>query len=130
MKKEIFTIWKRDPDASLWQAISLFGFWLRYPNAHSPEGLNPLAVPKGLKEAEEGFLRYGAELRILEHDLTECVNEFQQGHETPYHDPEHLNLKKFAVDYHVDNLHVRVHDVVEHAHVGGVASSNRGERAP
>jgi hypothetical protein len=58
-------------------------------------------------------LRYGEELRILEHDLTECINEFQLAHETIYHDPENLELRKFAVVYHVDNFYVRVHKLVE-----------------
>jgi hypothetical protein len=111
MKPVQLKTWKRDPDASRWILISIFGFLLRYPNvsltAESP------ASPKGPKKALAEFGRYGAELRILEDDLTECVNEFQQAYERLYQDPENLELKKFAVVYHLDNFYVRVHKYVE-----------------
>jgi len=111
MKTRELKIWKRDPDASRWEEISFFGFFLRYPNVTL--SAHPPALPEDSRKAMGEFLRYGEELRILEDDLTECINEFQQAHEGTYHDPKYLELKKFAVLYHVDNFYVRVHKCVE-----------------
>ena len=111
MKTVQLKIWKRDPDASRWQLIAIFGFLLRYPNVSFSAG-SP-TVPDGTRKALGEFKRYGEELRILEDDLTECVNEFQQAYERLYQDPENLELKKFAVVYHLDNFYVRVHKYVE-----------------
>jgi hypothetical protein len=106
MKTVSVKIWSRDQDASRWIEISLLAYFMRYPGTNS-NSLEPMADPL------RGFLRYGHELRVLEHDLTECINEFQQAHEVLYHGPEHLELKKFAIVYHIDNFYVRIHKFIE-----------------
>lgn len=101
---------KRQDEANLWPSIALYGLWLRHPrelSSHFPR------VSPGLSAALDEFLRYGFELEILEHDLTECVNEFATTCERLYAEPEHVELKKFSSVYHVDNFHVRLHKLVE-----------------
>jgi hypothetical protein len=109
-----FAIWRRDPNSRLWYLTALLCFWFRYPKT-----LRAASFPKppsGLEKTMDSFRRYGEELEILEHDLTECINEFQAAHETLYRDPDNLELKKFAIVYHVDNFYVRVHKLIENVY--------------
>ena len=92
-----------DGDAIKWRTASLYCFWVRYPKGDLVQNSTIL----------QRFIRYGDELRVLEHDLTQCLNEFQQAHEALYHDAKFLDLKKFAVVYHVDNFYVRIHKLIE-----------------
>src|SRR5689334_14081733 len=100
---------RRQDEASLWNMIAGFSFWLRHP---SELGSYPRVSPDFIP-ALDGFLRYGFELEVLEHDLTECINEFSQACDTLYVEPQDLHLRKFSAVYHVDNFHVRVHKFLE-----------------
>jgi hypothetical protein len=62
------------------------------------------------------FRRYGAELNVLEHDLTECLNEFKQAYEVLYREPGAIAQKKFSIVYHTDNFLVRVHKFRENVY--------------
>ncbi len=66
--------------------MSLIGFFLRHPNVI--DTAEPLLPPRNLAEAMDRFRRYGYELQILEHDLTECVNEFNMACENYYANPK------------------------------------------
>jgi hypothetical protein len=109
MKRSAIKLSVRDEGAVRWRVASLLCFWLRYPHAYP-------TVMGAPEPALTSFLRYGDELRVLEHDLTECINEFRLAHEVLYHGPEMLELKKFAVVYHVDNFYVRIHKFVENVY--------------
>lgn len=104
---------KHDAQGGEWVSIAVYGFWLRHPKALDAD--SPSA-PKGLEESASQFRRLGNELRVLESDLTQCLNELKTAHEVLYRDPEHLALKKFAVVYHADNFYVRVHKLVENVY--------------
>jgi hypothetical protein len=51
-----------------WRAVALAGYCLRNPGFADSPKIDPLGFTS--------FLRWGQELDILEHDLTECANEF------------------------------------------------------
>lgn len=104
---------RSDPEASNWFVISLLGFWVRYPDAI---GTGTATVPEYLAGAVHLFTRYGYELAILEDDLADCIDEFRMAYEHYYSGSSLLRLKKFAVVYHVDNFHVRVHKLIENAY--------------
>jgi hypothetical protein len=101
---------QRQDEASLWNLIANFSFWLRHPTELGPTFPR---MSRELISTFDGFSRYGFELEVLEHDLAECINEFVQACETLYAEPEHLELRKFSAVYHVDNFHVRVHKFLE-----------------
>jgi hypothetical protein len=99
------------------------GFFLRWPNAL--DVTNPLVAPRRLDGTMRHFRRYGHELEVLEHDLTECISEFRMACDQYYADVTRLELKKFAIVYHLDNFYVRVHKLIENvygllAHVAGL----------
>jgi len=83
------------------------GFWGRHPECVTGD------VPKSLVGDFDAFRRYGYELQVLEHDLTECINEFRLAYDHYYSNPDDLELKKFAIVYHTDNFYVRVHKLIE-----------------
>lgn len=95
-----------DTEAERWGAIAIDAFWLRYPAALDSE--RP-AQPPGMEEIAARFRRYGAELNVLDHDLTECLNEFKQAYQVLYRESSAIALKKFSIVYHVDNFLVRIH---------------------
>lgn len=108
MKAKTLPILLRDSEgAERWFWISAMGFWGRHPECVTAE------VPKALKGDFDTFRRYGYELQVLEHDLTECINEFRMACDHYYSNPDHLELKKFAAVYHVDNFYIRVHKLIE-----------------
>lgn len=104
---------KRDPDAGRWLDASFYGFLLRHPEALGAE--LPIR-PRSMKEQADLFRRFGYELYVLEYDLTESLNEFKTAYEVLYRDPKELGLKKFAIVYHTDNFHVRVHKLIENVY--------------
>lgn len=100
-----------EPEARRWFEVAVFGFWLGYPKALNAD--STAGRPEGLETEADSFRRLGNELYALEYDLVQCLNEFTTAYEVLYRDPEHLGLKKFAVVYHTDNFHVRVHKLRE-----------------
>lgn len=111
MKAKTLPILPRDSEgAERWFWISVMGFWCRHPECVTGK------VPKALESDFDTFRRYGYELQVLEHDLTEGINEFRMSCDHYYANPDDLELKKFAVVYHVDNFYVRVHKVVENVY--------------
>src|SRR5262245_23267866 len=92
-----WSVVRLDPDAERWSPIAHHAFWLRFPAALDSES------PTQASGMEE-FRRYGVELNVLEHDLTECLNEFKQSYEVLYQDPRNIAQKKFSIVYHVDNF--------------------------
>jgi len=95
-----------DAEAFRWQELAQYAFWLRYPAAL--DSVRP-GQPPGMEEAAATFRRYGEELNVLEHDLTECLNEFKQSYQVLYREPSAIAKKKFSIVYHVDNFLIRVH---------------------
>ncbi len=112
-RRNKWSIVAHDAQGAEWVSIAAYGFWLRHPTALDAD--RPSA-PKGLEESASEFRRLGNELRVLESDLTQCLNEFKTAHEALYRDPEDLALKKFAIVYHADNFYVRVHKLVENVY--------------
>lgn len=110
---DTWSIARRDADAGRWLEVSRFGFWLRHPEALSAK---LPGRPEGIEEQANLFRRFGSELYALEHDLTECLNEFKTAYEVLYRDPKDLGLKKFAIVYHTDNFHVRAHKLIENVY--------------
>jgi hypothetical protein len=93
-----------------WHELAVCSFYLRHPDAIESSARELLSAPSS--EMKE-FLRWGQELAILEHDLTECINEFILSSGHLYKEREELPIKKFAVLYHLDNFNVRIHKFVD-----------------
>lgn len=102
-----------DTDAERWRDIALDAFWL-----HSPLALDSdhPAEPPGMEKIAARFRKYGAELNVLEHDLTECLNEFKLAYEVLHREPGAIAQRKFSIVYHTDNFLVRVHKFRENVH--------------
>lgn len=111
METVLQEILRPDPESPNWLAISLFAFRLRHPDAVVAKAPTP---PTDLAEAMRRFTRYGYELAVLEDDLADCINEL--GMACDYYYADHLELKKFAVVYHVDNFYVRVSKLIENTY--------------
>lgn len=103
----------REDEAGRWHELSVYAFWLRNPCAL--EG-DPPYRPVGLEAGSDRFRRFGQELQALEWDLVENLNEFETAYRVLYRDPPMLALKKFAIVYHTDNFHVRVHKLLENVY--------------
>lgn len=101
-----------DAGSTRWVEISRIGFWLRHRQTLDAAKDRP----EGLEDQLRGFGRLGNELAILEHDLTQCINELLLGYQVLYHEPEDLALKKFSVVYHTDNFHVRVQKLIDNVY--------------
>jgi hypothetical protein len=113
-----WSIVAQDDTAGNWYSLSLNGFYLRYPlllkrcvpprdfSEEPPEVVEAWRVPR----------RYGQELQVVEHDLTECINHMKTDYETIYgHESlqgKSLHLKRFSIIYHIDNFYVRVHKLI------------------
>ena len=95
-----------DTGAERWLLIARDAFWLSSP--HVLDSDHP-AEPPGMEEIAARFRRCGAQLNVLEHDLTECLNEFKQAYEVLYRPSRAIAQKKFSIVYHTDNFLVRVH---------------------
>lgn len=104
--KHSWNVVRLDTDAERWRDIAVDAFWL-----HSPIALDSdhPAEPPGMEEIAARFRKYGAELNVLEHDLTECLNEFKQAYEVLYRELGAITQRKFSIVYHTDNFLVRVH---------------------
>lgn len=97
----------KEQAAERWRLLSVFCLIIY------GKTLSPIEVPR---ERTDRFVRIGQELEILEHDLTECINEFTMAFRVYYSELQDLELKKFAVVYHADNFFVRVHKLVENTY--------------
>ena len=101
-----WSVVRRDGGAEEWRTVALHAFWLRSPAALDAQ--RP-AEPEDMEELAASFRRHGQELNVLEHDLTECLNEFKQAYQVLYQEPSAIALKKFSNVYDIDNLLVRIH---------------------
>ena len=120
-----------DTDAERWHAIAIDAFWLSCPAALD---IARPARPARMVESAATLRRYGLELNVLEHDLTECLNEFKQAYEVLYRGPSAIAQKKFAIVYHVDNFLIRVHKFRENLYrllalTVGLDHSGRAKRS-
>lgn len=105
-------IFKRDSGADLWIWVGLFAFGLRFP-----KDLGSLLGPLPPQHPRQTFLRYGAEMRVLEHDRTECLNEFVESCSVRYASAETINLQMFSAVYHVDNFNIRIHKLLDNTYL-------------
>lgn len=105
-----WSVVRLDIEAERWRDVALDAFCLSAPAAL--DSSHP-AEPLGMEEAAATFRRYGAELNVLEHDLTECLNELKQAYQVLYREPSAIAQKKFSIVYHTDNFLVRVHKLHE-----------------
>ncbi len=88
-----------------WRTVAVAYYCLRNPGFADLPKIDPRDYTP--------FLRWGQELDILEHDLTECANEFILSSRSFYREASELNVRRFVVLYHVDNFNVRLHKLVD-----------------
>lgn len=110
MKEFELPIVKKQEDAQNWRVCSLLCF-----DIYSKSQFRK-ADSHDTRRASDHALRFGQELEVLEHDLTECINEFTMAYRCYYSQPEDLELKKFSIVYHTDNFYVRVHKLIENTY--------------
>lgn len=103
----------RQDEAQRWAEASVLAFWIAFPEVLDAE---PPYRPPGREASADRFQRFGLELHVLECDLAECLNEFEQSYQALYRGQTDLALKKFGILYHTDNFLVRVHKLVENVY--------------
>jgi hypothetical protein len=114
-RKGGWSLVRQDNDAANWYYFSGNGFYLRHPALLRRSILPSEFRAEGPETADRWriFERYGRELWVVDHDLTECINSMKTDYESLYgHKTLHgrfLGLKRFSIVYHIDNFYVRVH---------------------
>lgn len=95
--RQSWSVVRRDTDAERWQAVARDAFWL---GSRAALDADRPGEPPGMGELSARFRRHGEELNVVEHDLTECLNEFKQAYEVLYRESSQIALKKFSIVHH------------------------------